>query len=201
MKKLICMLCALSLCVAMFAACSKEESSSAAQDSSSTSSTSQTSEESSAGSDSSSSEGASTESEAPTAEADTAKLESIVSALEEVNPINNPRTISSDDVEFYMNMTPENLVDFRGDITNTQSDCGLVFVAQVQDGAMDTVLSELDAFKQSMASSLYAEFADKVAKAEDARIVSKDNIVVMVVASIDGPDYADIDSAIESALG
>lgn len=198
MKKLICMLCALSLCVAMFAACSKEESSSAAQDSSSTS---QTAEESSSETNSSSSEGTSTESETPAAEADTAKLESIVSALEEVNPINNPRTISSDDVEFYMNMTPENLVDFRGDITNTQSDCGLVFVAQVQDGAMDTVLSELDAFKQSMASSLYAEFADKVAKAEDARIVSKDNIVVMVVASIDGPDYADIDSAIESALG
>ena len=198
MKKLICMLCALSLCVAMFAACSKEESSSAAQDSSSTS---QTAEESSSETNSSSSEGTSTESETPAAEADTAKLESIVSALEEVNPINNPRTISSDDVEFYMNMTPENLVDFRGDITNTQSDCGLVFVAQVQDGAMDTVLSELDAFKQSMASSLYAEFADKVAKAGDARIVSKDNIVVMVVASIDGPDYADIDSAIESALG
>ena len=198
MKKLICMLCALSLCVAMFAACSKEESSSAAQDSSSTS---QTAEESSSETNSSSSEGTSTESETPAAEADTAKLEPIVSALEEVNPINNPRTISSDDVEFYMNMTPENLVDFRGDITNTQSDCGLVFVAQVQDGAMDTVLSELDAFKQSMASSLYAEFADKVAKAEDARIVSKDNIVVMVVASIDGPDYADIDSAIESALG
>lgn len=196
MKKLICMLCALSLCVAMFAACSKEESSSAVQDSSTTS---QTSEQSSSEQDSSSSEAASEAT--PSAEADTAKLESIVSALEAVNPINNPRTISADDVEFYMNMTPDNLVDFRGDITNTQSDCGLVFVAQVQDGAMDTVLEELDAFKQSMASSLYAEFADKVAKAEDARIVSKDNIVVMVVASIDGPDYADIDSAIETALG
>lgn len=196
MKKLICMLCALSLCVAMFAACSKEESSSAVQDSSTTS---QTSEQSSSEQDSSSSEAASEAT--PAVEADTAKLESIVSALEAVNPINNPRTISADDVEFYMNMTPDNLVDFRGDITNTQSDCGLVFVAQVQDGAMDTVLEELDAFKQSMASSLYAEFADKVAKAEDARIVSKDNIVVMVVASIDGPDYADIDSAIETALG
>ena len=124
MKKLICMLCALSLCVAMFAACSKEESSSAAQDSSSTS---QTSEQSSSETDSSSSEAASEAT--PAAEADTAKLESIVSALEAVNPINNPRTISADDVEFYMNMTPDNLVDFRGDITNTQSDCGLVFVA------------------------------------------------------------------------
>lgn len=197
MKKLICMLCALSLCATMFAACSKDESSSVVQDSSS--STSQTTEESTAP-DSSSSEVSSEESEAPAAEADTAKLESIVSVLEEVNPINNPRTITADDVEFNMNMTPDNLVDFRGDVTNTQSDCGLVFVAQVKDGTMDTVLEELEAYRDSMTSTLYVEFADKVAKAEDARIVSKDNIVVMVIASIDGPDYADIDTAINNAL-
>ena len=162
------------------------------------SSTSQTEESTTP--DSSSSEASSEESTAPAAEADTAKLESIVSALEEVNPINNPRTITADDVEFNMNMTPDNLVDFRGDVTNTQSDCGLVFVAQVKDGTMDTVLDELEAYRDSMTSTLYVEFADKVAKAEDARIVSKDNIVVMVIASIDGPDYADIDTAINNAL-
>ena len=196
MKKLICMLCALSLCAAMFAACSKDDSSSSssADTSASTSQSADTSSEETSSSETSS------ESEAPAAEADTEKLESIVASLEEVNPINNPRTISSDDVEFYMNMTPDNLVDFRGDITNTQSDCGIVFVAQVKDGSMDAVVEELEAFRDSMSSSLYAEFADKVAKAQDARIVSKDNIVVLVVASIDGPDYADIDAAIDSAL-
>lgn len=199
MKKLICMLCALSLCAAMFAACSKDESSSAAQDSST--STSQAAENSSsAEQDSSSAETSSDSGDAASEEADTEKLASIVSALEEVNPINNPRAITSDDVEFNMNMTPDNLVAFQGDVTNTQSDCGLVFVAQVKDGTMDTVLEELEAYRQSMTSSLYVEFADKVAKAEDARIVSKDNIVVMVISSIDGPDYADIDAAIESAL-
>ena len=65
---------------------------------------------------------------------------------------------------------------------------------------MDTVLEELEAYRDSMTSTLYVEFADKVAKAEDARIVSKGNIVVMVIASIDGPDYADIDTAINNAL-
>ena len=196
MKKLICMLCALSLCAAMFAACSKDDSSSSssADTSASTSQSADTSSEETSSSETSS------ESEAPAAEADTEKLASIVSALEEVNPINNPRAITSDDVEFNMNMTPDNLVAFQGDVTNTQSDCGLVFVAQVKDGTMDTVLEELEAYRQSMTSSLYVEFADKVAKAEDARIVSKDNIVVMVISSIDGPDYADIDAAIESAL-
>lgn len=196
MKKLICMLCALSLCAAMFAACSKDDSSSSssADTSASTSQSADTSSEETSSSETSS------ESEAPAAEADTEKLESIVASLEEVNPISNPRAITSDDIEFYMNMTPDNLVDFRGDITNNQSDCGIVFVAQVKDGSMDAVVEELEAFRDSMSSSLYAEFADKVAKAQDARIVSKDNIVVLVVASIDGPDYADIDAAIDSAL-
>lgn len=196
MKKLICMLCALSLCAAMFAACSKDDSSSSssADTSASTSQSADTSSEETSSSETSS------ESEAPAAEGDTEKLESIVASLEEVNPISNPRAITSDDIEFYMNMTPDNLVDFRGDITNNQSDCGIVFVAQVKDGSMDAVVEELEAFRDSMSSSLYAEFADKVAKAQDARIVSKDNIVVLVVASIDGPDYADIDAAIDSAL-
>lgn len=196
MKKLICMLCALSLCAAMFAACSKDgsSSSSSADTSASTSQSADTSSEETSSSETSS------ESEDTAAEADTEKLESIVASLEEVNPISNPRAITSDDIEFYMNMTPDNLVDFRGDITNTQSDCGIVFVAQVKDGSMDAVVEELEAFRDSMSSSLYAEFADKVAKAQDARIVSKDNIVVLVVASIDGPDYADIDAAIDSAL-
>lgn len=196
MKKLICMLCALSLCAAMFAACSKDDSSSSssADTSASTSQSADTSSEETSSSETSS------ESEDTAAEADTEKLESIVASLEEVNPISNPRAITSDDIEFYMNMTPDNLVDFRGDITNNQSDCGIVFVAQVKDGSMDAVVEELEAFRDSMSSSLYAEFADKVAKAQDARIVSKDNIVVLVVASIDGPDYADIDAAIDSAL-
>ena len=196
MKKLICMLCALSLCAAMFAACSKDDSSSSssADTSASTSQSADTSSEETSSSETSS------ESEDTAAEADTEKLESIVASLKEVNPISNPRAITSDDIEFYMNMTPDNLVDFRGDITNTQSDCGIVFVAQVKDGSIDAVVEELEAFRDSMSSSLYAEFADKVAKAQDARIVSKDNIVVLVVASIDGPDYADIDAAIDSAL-
>ena len=196
MKKLICMLCALSLCAAMFAACSKDDSSSSssADTSASTSQSADTSSEETSSSETSS------ESEDTAAEADTEKLESIVASLKEVNPISNPRAITSDDIEFYMNMTPANLVDFRGDITNTQSDCGIVFVAQVKDGSIDAVVEELEAFRDSMSSSLYAEFADKVAKAQDARIVVDGDFVVMVIAGVAGPDYSEIDTAIEGAL-
>lgn len=51
-----------------------------------------------------------------------------------------------------------------------------------------------------MSSTLYADFADKVAKAQDARIVVKDNVVVMVIAGVNGPDYSAIDTAIDGAL-
>ena len=47
---------------------------------------------------------------------------------------------------------------------------------------------------------LYADFADKVAKAQDARIVVKGNVVVMVIAGVNGPDYSAIDTAIDGAL-
>ena len=62
------------------------------------------------------------------------------------------------------------------------------------------VKAELEAYKESMSSTLYADFADKVAKAQDARIVVKDNVVVMVIAGVNGPDYSAIDTAIDGAL-
>ena len=85
-------------------------------------------------------------------------------------------------------------------MTNDQADCALVFVAQVKDGTADAVKAELEAYKESMSSTLYADFADKVAKAQDARIVVKDNVVVMVIAGVNGPDYSAIDTAIDGAL-
>lgn len=85
-------------------------------------------------------------------------------------------------------------------MTNDQADCALVFAAQVKDGTADAVKAELEAYKESMSSTLYADFADKVAKAQDARIVVKGNVVVMVIAGVNGPDYSAIDTAIDGAL-
>ena len=103
-------------------------------------------------------------------------------------------------MENEMNLTPDNIVAFQGDVTNDQADCALVFAAQVKDGTADAVKAELEAYKESMSSTLYADFADKVAKAQDARIVVKGNVVVMVIAGVNGPDYSAIDTAIDGAL-
>ena len=130
------------------------------------------------------------------AEANTANLDAAVSALEEVNPIANPRALDDFSVENELMLTMDNIAGYKGDVTNDQADCGLVFVAQAAD-----VESELQAYKDSLsANDLYAEFADKVALAKDARIVTNGDYVAIVIAGISNPDYSAIDTALETAL-
>ena len=134
-------------------------------------------------------------------EANTANLDAAVAAIEAVNPIANPRALDDFSVENELMLTMDNLVGYKGDVTNDQADCGLVFVAQAKDGQVDAVKAELEAYKESLsANDLYAEFADKIALAKDARIVTNGNYVAIVIAGIANPDYAPIDTALETAI-
>ena len=191
MKKLIAVLCAAVLMASLLAACTGDSSST----SSATSSDSQT-ETSSAATEADST----TEESTDTAEADTAKLDSIVSTIEAVNEVPNPRALDDFSLENEIGLTTDNILGFKGDVTNDQADCALVLAIQAKSGCADAVKTELEAYKESASSNLYAEFADKVAKAQDARIVVNGDFVVIVIAAINGPDYADIDAAIDSAL-
>ena len=119
-------------------------------------------------------------------EANTANLDAAVAAIEAVNPIANPRALDDFSVENELMLTMDNLVGYKGDVTNDQADCGLVFVAQAKDGKVDAVKAELEAYK--------------VALAKDARIVTNGNYVAIVIAGIANPDYAPIDTALETAL-
>lgn len=127
-------------------------------------------------------------------------VETIVNKLEEVNTVENARTIDDFSVENEMGLTLDNLLAYKGDVTNNQADCALVFVALCQDGKADAVLKELDAYRESMTSNLYIEFADKVEQAKNARIVTSGNYVVMVMAGISGVSYEEIDQVITEAL-
>lgn len=135
------------------------------------------------------------------AEANTANLDAAVAALEDVNPIANPRALDDFSVENELMLTMDNIAGYKGDVTNDQADCGLVFVAQAKPGKAADVESELQAYKESLsANDLYAEFADKVALAKDARIVTNGDYVAIVIAGIANPDYSAIDTALETAL-
>lgn len=191
MKKLIAVLCAAVLMTSLLAACTGSSSQSS-QPETTTSSSESATEDTSAADES--------QAEETTAEPDTAKLESIVSSLEAINAISNPRELDDFSLENELGLTMDNILAFKGDVTNDQADCSLVLAIQAKSGCADAVKTELEAYKETASSNLYAEFADKVAKAQDARIVVSGDFVVMVISGINGPDYADIDAAIESAL-
>jgi len=197
MKRFVSMFCAAALALTVLAGCSNAASS----ESTASSGSAATSSESSATSEETASSASEEASGDSAAAADTEKLSSIVSSIEAVNEVANPRALTDFDVQYEMNLTMDNIVAFQGDVTNNQDDCALVFAAQVQDGTADAVVEELTAYKDSLSSNqLYAEYADKIAQSEEARIVSSGNFVVMVIAGVGGPDYAEIDTAIESAL-
>lgn len=191
MKKLIAVLCAAVLMTSLLAACTGSSSSDYSAD---------TTTDTSSSSSDMATDSTATDGEAATEEADTAKLDSIVSTIEAVNPVPNPRALEEFNIENDFGLTMDNIVAFKGDVTNTQAECALVLAVQAKIGCADAVKDELEAYKESASTTLYAEYADKVAKTQDARIVVKDNFVVMVISAVDGPDYADIDAAIDSAL-
>lgn len=197
MKRFVSMFCAAALALTVLVGCSNAASS----ESTASSGSAAASSESSATSEETASSASEEASGDSAAAADTEKLSSIVSSIEAVNEVANPRALTDFDVQYEMNLTMDNIVAFQGDVTNNQDDCALVFAAQVQDGTADAVVEELTAYKDSLSSNqLYAEYADKIAQSEEARIVSSGNFVVMVIAGVGGPDYAEIDTAIESAL-
>ena len=196
MKKLLPIL----LCAALLAGCGSSASSaasSAAESAVASESVAESTAESTIG-------GADSETDivvSDDAEANTANLDAAVSALEEVNPIANPLALDDFSVENELMLTMDNIAGYKGDVTNDQADCGLVFVAQAKPGKAADVESELQAYKESLsANDLYAEFADKVALAKDARIVANGDYVAIVIAGIANPDYSAIDTALETAL-
>ena len=126
--------------------------------------------------------------------------ETIANKLEEVNTVENARAIDDFTVENEMGLSLDDLVAYKGDVTNNQADCALVFVALCRDGKVDTVRGELEVYRESMTGNLYFEFADKVEQAKNARIVTSGNYVIMVMAGVTGVRYEEIDRAVTEAL-
>ena len=134
-------------------------------------------------------------------EPQTENLANAVAAIEAVNPVANPLEYTDFDVENTLMLTKDNLVAYDGMVSNNQSDCGLIFVAQAKSGKASDVEAELQAYKDSLtANNMYVEFADKMALAKEARIVTNGNYVAMVIASIDVGDYTAIDEVLQTAL-
>ena len=117
MKKLISALAAAVLFATLLAGCGSGASSSASASSEAASSTA--------------SEAASTDASSTEEATASVDLGAIVTAIEAVNEVPNARAIDDFSMENEMNLTPDNIVAFQGDVTNDQADCALVFAAQI----------------------------------------------------------------------
>ncbi len=125
----------------------------------------------------------------------------IAAAVAEVSGIQEQKELTADNLTFDLALTNENIVEFAGYTTNVTGNSGTILVVKTAEGKTADVLAELEAYKVTNADflSLYPEFASAQAQAENGRIVSKADVIVLAIAGPDA-DYAAIDTAIEENL-
>lgn len=137
---------------------------------------------------------------ADTAENGTGDLNSAVESLLAANPISNQFEIAAMNIEYDFGLKAEDVAAYKGVKSNDNGDAGLVLVVEAASGKAQDVVTALESYKQDQVAFYgnYAEFAQAQSNVENAIISSKDDRVVMVIAS--NACSADLNSAVDSAL-
>lgn len=130
----------------------------------------------------------------------TADLDSAVESLLVANPISNQFEIAAMNIEYDFGLKAEDVAAYKGVKSNDNGDAGLVLVVEAASGKAQDVVTALESYKQDQVAFYgnYAEFAQAQSNVENAIISSKDDRVVMVIAS--NACSADLNSAVDSAL-
>ena len=128
-------------------------------------------------------------------------LDAVVEKVKSVNPVADERIIDDFALENEMGLDPESIEEYRGVITNAQSDCALIFVAKAKEGKSKELKEALTDYLNGLSSNdLYAEFADKIEKTKQARVLVYDDYVVLSIAGLN-VDNDDVVAAIREAFG
>ena len=139
--------------------------------------------------------------EAPAEGTADVSIDNVVSKIRSVNPVADEREIDDFALENEMGLDPENIEEYKGVITNSQNDCSLIFVAKAKDGKARELKRELSDYLTGLsANDLYAEFADKIEKTKQARVLVFDDYVVLAIPGID-VDNDNVEKAIREAFG
>lgn len=95
-----------------------------------------------------------------------------------------------------------NLLGFAGvESTTSSQDAGIVIVAQAAPGTASDLVASFEKFRDSRLDDRYAEFADAMARTQEARIVTGGaggDIVVYAVTA--NGDWDALDAAIQAAV-
>ena len=128
-------------------------------------------------------------------------VDDVVSKIKSVNPVTDERAIDDFALENEMGLKPDDIVEYKGVITNSQNDCSLIFVAKAKEGKTREIKQALSDYLAGLsANDLYAEFADKIEKTKQAKVLVYDDYVVLVIAGLD-VDNNDVVKAVNEAFG
>lgn len=128
-------------------------------------------------------------------------ISDVVAKIKEANPVADERAIDDFAVENEMGLSMDDIAEYEGVITNSQNDCALIFVAKANDGMTRELKQGLSTYLDSLTSNdLYVEFADKIAKTKEAKVLIYDDYVVLVIAGLD-TDYSAVTAAVNEAFG
>lgn len=128
-------------------------------------------------------------------------ISDVVAKIKEANPVADERAIDDFALENEMGLTPDDIAEYEGVITNSQNDCALIFVAKANDGKTRELKQALSDYLDSLTSNdLYVEFADKIEKTKEAKVLIYDDYVVLVIAGLN-TDYDSVMAAINEAFG
>ena len=128
-------------------------------------------------------------------------ISDVVAKIKEANPVADERVIDDFAVENEMGLAMDDIAEYEGVITNSQNDCSLIFVAKAKDGKTRELKQALSDYLDSLTSNdLYVEFADKIEKTKEAKVLIYGDYVVLVIAGLD-TDYSNVTTAINEAFG
>ena len=128
-------------------------------------------------------------------------LSDVVTKIKAVNPVADERVIDDFAVENEMGLSLDDIAEYEGVVTNSQNDCALIFVAKANDGKTRELKQALSEYLDSLTSNdLYVEFADKIEKTKEAKVLIYNDYVVLVIAGLN-TDYSTVTAAINEAFG
>ena len=128
-------------------------------------------------------------------------IDEVVDKIKSVNPVADERQIDDFALENEMGLDPDSIEEYRGVITNSQNDCALIFVAKAKEGKTRDLKNALSDYLTGLsANDLYAEFADKIEKTKQAKVLIYGDNVVLVIPGLN-TDNEDVIKAVNEAFG
>ncbi len=127
-------------------------------------------------------------------------INTVAESVGKVCSIQNPAAYTDDDLIYDIGLDMEKVDSYVGSRSNITGASACTLVIKAKSGEGENIKTALETYIQKQTSSLdnYAEFAEALAQAKEARIVASGDVVILAIAG-EGVDYSAVDTAISDA--